>query len=309
MRVILFLLFTLFAFPAQALIVPERPAQGLFIADTVNIISKSDETRLQNIAANLYLEKQIPIVVVTIDSLLNYTDGEYLGIEAYSKKLFKYWKIGHKSHNYGVLVLISRDDKIARIQFGNGWGFLYDKQAQKIMDKIMIPFFEKRQYSKGITAGIKELDALARTELKFLVDETKIAAFIFIFILLGGLMTHYLITNMHDEFMKHQKKSAIFPGLYFIAIYILYLVTFLNHIEFWLIFFISTLLLFLMLFVYAFFYAKTHPLSNTIIHTATVFIMICLMPLAIFVWHAMQPRNEYGDGSADAGGGATGSWE
>ena len=223
--------------------------------------------------------------------------------------LFKQWKIGYTSHNYGVLVLISRDDKIARIQFGNGWGFLYDKQAQRIMDKTMVPLFEKRQYSEGIKLGVLELNKLARTELKFLVDEIKVALLVFIFFLLIGVMTHYLIQNMHDEYMKYQKKCAIFPGLYFGFLYLLYLFTVLNHIEFWLVFIASFIILLANLLVYSIFYAKTHSLTDTIIHTVTVFIMISLMPLYLMVVLSMRSRNEYGDGSADAGGGATGSWD
>lgn len=81
--IIIFLILTL---PAQALLVPERPSKGEFVADTINIIKETDETKIKNLAVKLYDERKIPIVVVTIDSLLSYTDGEYLGIEDYSKK-------------------------------------------------------------------------------------------------------------------------------------------------------------------------------------------------------------------------------
>lgn len=310
-KALLFLCVIFIVIPAHALIVPQKPAEGEYIADTTNLISKADEKAIQKVASTLYKELGIPIIVVTIDSLLSYTDGEYLGIEIYTKKLFNYWKIGSASHNYGILLLVSPGDKIARIQFGGGWGFLYDRQAQKIMDETMIPYFKKQQYSEGITAGVKELDRLARTKLKFLIDEKKIIAISIIFILIITAFMFFLIKNINSKYMKYQKIYACFVGFFYVFILLFHYIGVINYIEFLITMFSCLMITFISLLIYTFIYAKNHTATETLIQILTLIVMMVFAPMLVIVFFFLfiASNSEYNDGSADMGGGATGSWD
>lgn len=303
--------FLVWCLPAQAFLAPERPAEGVYIADTVDLITNTDEYEIKAIISKLDQDYRVPIIVVTIDSLLSYADGEYLGIEAYSKELFNFWGIGHAAHNYGVLVLISKNDRIARIQLGGGWGFLYDDHAQNIMDETLIPLFREGAFSQGIKQTVVKLDELARADLSFLINSQKITLAILLITLVNAVLFFVLITDIQNK----SKTVTIFcgtaTGAVYLVLYLIYSVNLLNHIEFLLTSAISLFFTMIFIGIYTAIYSKTHDATETIIATLKllglmVFGVIALLFSLLLVF---GNRNEYGGGTADGGGGATGSWE
>ena len=77
-------------------------------------------------------------------------NAEDKSIETYTQDLFDYWKLGLKEKNYGVILLVSLQDRKARIEFGQDWDHRYDKEAIKIMTDSVIPHFKEGQYAKGM---------------------------------------------------------------------------------------------------------------------------------------------------------------
>lgn len=296
---------------AQAFLAPERPNDGEYISDTIDIIQRHDEHTIRTITSKLDREYRIPIIVVTIDSFLSYTDGEYLGIEAYSKKLFNFWRIGHAVHNYGVLVLIAKNDKIARIQLGGGWGFIYDDHAQKIMGETMIPLFEKNEFSEGITQGVVALDKLARTDLSFLIDSRTVALSVLLITLINALIFFVLIGNIRAEDKRVTTYCSAATGIIYLLLYIVYSFAILNHLEFLLTAAISLTFTLAFIMIYSLIYSRTHSGSETTIATLKLFGLMIFGVIALLVSLLLLfgNRGEYGDGTADADGGATGSWD
>jgi uncharacterized protein len=81
--------------------------------------------------------------------------------------LFDQWGIGLASlegqeWNTGILLLISRDDRKARIELGGGWGRREDELCRQIMDNLIIPEFKQGRFSEGIVSGVEGLDKMAR---------------------------------------------------------------------------------------------------------------------------------------------------
>lgn len=295
---------------AHAFLVPERPAEGVYIADTVDLITNADEHEIKAIISKLDRDYRIPIVVVTIDSLLSYTEGEYLGIEAYSKKLFNFWGIGHAAHNYGVLVVISENDRIARIQLGGGWGFLYDDHAQKIMDETLIPLFREGAFSQGIKQTVVKLDELARTDLSFLISSQKITLATMLIILANALLFFVLIADIHNK----SKTLTIFcgtaTGAVYLVLYFVYSINLLNHIEFLVTSAISLFFTIIFIGIYAAIHSKTYDTAETTIATLELLgLMVFSVIVLLFILLLLHGnRGEYGDGTAGFGGGATGGW-
>lgn len=309
--IILLFFIAITTIPAKALLVPERPAVGEFIADTVDMISVADKVEIQQTAQRLQAEYKIPIIVVTIDSLLTYTEGEYLGIEKYSRELFKYWGIGHKAHNYGVLLLVSENDKVARIQFGGGWGFLYDDHAQAIMDEIIIPHFKNGAFSEGIKQGIISLDKLARTDLKFLVDQRKIIGSAFLLILVAGFLFYLIIISISERENNTAKVCAGSLGGLSLGLLTIYTFGGFNHIEFLIVLAIYVAIQLIGISIYGYVHAQTHSSIDTLKAIGLLLLFAIFMPIAVIITYLaiFGRHNEYGDGDADFGGGATGSWE
>lgn len=139
---------------------PQKPNNG-FIVDRAGLIDTATLNEIKQITQQVMKDEKIPIVVVTIDALASY-QSEHLSIETYAQNLFDAWGIGSQNRNYGVLLLISVGDRKARIELGKGWNHRYDREADQVMNQLMIPSFKQGQFSMGILEGVKGLDAMVR---------------------------------------------------------------------------------------------------------------------------------------------------
>jgi len=143
---------------------PTRPADrgaGGFIADEAKLVSDADATSIRAICEKLLTDKQTPIIVCTITSLADHNAAGWT-LERYATNLYDEWRIGSQQHNYGMLVLISKGDRKAKIELGAGWMRERDAACAGIMSMDMVPRFKQGDYSGGILAGVKQLDALGR---------------------------------------------------------------------------------------------------------------------------------------------------
>lgn len=152
--------------PAMARIDLERPGDREFIRDLAGMITEEDEEAIRERANQLLSDTATPILVVTIESMAGH-GGEGMRIETFAHMLFDQWEIGHaeidgQPWNTGILLLVSENDRKARIQLGAGWGREKDPLAQRIMDEQIIPRFKEGDFSAGIVAGVEALDAMAR---------------------------------------------------------------------------------------------------------------------------------------------------
>jgi uncharacterized protein len=143
-----------------------RPDQHEFILDQANLLTEADKTKIRQISEKLLKDKAAPIIVVTIDSMARH-GGAGLRIETFAQLLFDQWQIGPAKRgkqpwNYGMLLLVARDDRKARIELGAGWRRDKDVQAEQIMEQQIIPRFKQGDYSGGIVAGVESLDKLGR---------------------------------------------------------------------------------------------------------------------------------------------------
>ena len=140
---------------------PERPTNGSFLIDEGNMLNEAEEAEINKIAAQLFVEQRIPIIVATIPSL-GLFGAESLSIEAYARRLFDHWGIGSQERNYGMLVLVSYFDRKARIEFGASYAGRYNREAEDIMQGIIIPAFKEYRYGKGLVGSVVALDSVAR---------------------------------------------------------------------------------------------------------------------------------------------------
>jgi uncharacterized protein len=144
----------------------ERPGDREFVRDLAEMLDAKSKEQIQQLCARLLTDKATPIIVVTITSMAEH-GGDDMRIETFATLLFDQWQIGHakldgQDWNTGILLLVSRDDRKARIELGAGWGRREDALCQRIMDEQIIPHFKQGQFSAGIVAGVAALDKMAR---------------------------------------------------------------------------------------------------------------------------------------------------
>ncbi len=144
----------------------EPPEDGVFILDHGRMISDADGQRINAACGKLLSEKAVPIIVVTINSMAEH-GASGTRIETFATVLFDQWGIGHEqingqSWNRGILLLVSRNDRKARIELGADWAHDFDAVCQRVMNGHLIPRFKRGEYSGGIMAGVEGLDKMAR---------------------------------------------------------------------------------------------------------------------------------------------------
>lgn len=140
---------------------PDKPSPDHYYVDEAGLIDRQAGARIDHTAATLLAERKVPLYVVTISSLAEH-GAAGMSIERYATALFNRWGIGWKERNYGILLLISRKDREARIELGADWGAGSNPQARRVMDTIIVPAFKRGDYSAGIGDAVQGLDAMAR---------------------------------------------------------------------------------------------------------------------------------------------------
>ncbi len=152
---------------AQVIQLP-RPGERDFVVDKADLITPEHEQQIKQVCDKLLTDTASPLIVVTIESMATYLGpNRQLPWETFARVLFDEWGIGHLTTgnppNSGILLLVSRDDRKARIELGTGWSIDRDAATQHIMQNVIVPHFKRGDFSQGILAGVTELDRMART--------------------------------------------------------------------------------------------------------------------------------------------------
>ncbi len=145
----------------NAVTFPNKPSKEHFYVDPAGLLNASDAKTVDELAAALLSDEKIPVIVVTIPSLVSFQATD-MTIESYAQALFDEWGIGSQNRNYGILLLVSVGDRKARIELGQAWGGKNDQDATHIMDTLIVPSFKKGDFSGGIREGVNALDKMAR---------------------------------------------------------------------------------------------------------------------------------------------------
>jgi len=99
------------------------------------------------------------IAVLTIPTL----QGDDL--QDFSIRVAETWKIGHRGHDNGVILLVVRDDRKIRIEVGYGLeGVLPDATAYRIIQDVILPRFRERDFLRGIESGVSAIIQTVRGE-------------------------------------------------------------------------------------------------------------------------------------------------
>jgi len=133
-----------------------QPDAG-YVSDYANLLSAEEESRMERWLLQVEEKSKVEIIIVTINSLSDYIGAENDSVETFATALFNSFGIGNVPKNDGVLLLISKNDRKARIELGQYYGHSRDNDSSRIMQKIIIPQFKRGDYEKGITNGTEAI--------------------------------------------------------------------------------------------------------------------------------------------------------
>jgi uncharacterized protein len=135
---------------------PQRADQH--VNDFANVIVPAERAALTSELGALLRDRGVELVVVTVGSPDDYGMKDQ-SFEAFATELFNRWGIGDRRRNDGVLLLVAVGDHKVRIEMGSGYGAAYDAAMQQVIARDIVPQFREQQYSAGIVAGVRGIQA------------------------------------------------------------------------------------------------------------------------------------------------------
>ena len=141
---------------------PASPAPGGVVVDEAKLITPAHRQEIERLAGALMREHGYPVIVVTIRSLSAHGATAAYTIERYASEMLKVWSPDADRQGYGLTLLVSADDRLARIELGSAWHGAHDGRARAIMDRLIVPAFRRGEMSQGILAGVQGFDAMGR---------------------------------------------------------------------------------------------------------------------------------------------------
>ena len=215
MKKILLTLFLLVSF-LKADITEYFPKLDGRIVDQVNLISSPVKNDINTILEEHEKETSNQIVVVILDSLHDYQ------IEDYSYQLGRYWGVGQKDKNNGILLVIAMKEKKIRIEVGYGLeGALTDKIAYEIINYTIKPNFKASQYELGILKAINEIILAIKGEYtaKIVDDEfdaksNELISLGYFAVIFFSIFTHGISRRLRSQLIYKTTKASLFSSFF-----------------------------------------------------------------------------------------------
>jgi uncharacterized protein len=129
------------------------------IVDQANVIPAATRSAIEPKLADLESKSGIQLVVATVPSL----QGQE--IEPYANQLFRAWKLGEKSKNNGVLLLVAPNERRVRIEVGYGLEkTLTDALGKIIVTNAIAPRFKAGDFGGGVARGVDDIITVLTTD-------------------------------------------------------------------------------------------------------------------------------------------------
>lgn len=161
MKKLLVLLCFLGVYSLQAQDYPPVPKVQKPVYDYAQLLSSSQEQRLNQKLIKYADTTSTQIVVVTIESL------EGSEIQYYGAELAQKWGIGQKGKDNGLLILVSKNDRKVGIQTGYGLeGSLTDALSRRVIEYYITPEFKKGNFYAGLDQGTTAIIQILAGEFK-----------------------------------------------------------------------------------------------------------------------------------------------
>ncbi len=153
---------------ASAQSTPERFPQniGALVTDLGNVLPEADQQALESRLERLRAETGVTFAIVTISGI----PGGAAQLESYATGLFNAWGIGNLDRNDGILLLYSAPDKAVRLELGQGYGQDFDRVAQGIVDRVLVPELREGRIPKAMSEGVTQV--IERIALPFVQRAT-----------------------------------------------------------------------------------------------------------------------------------------
>ncbi len=134
--------------PVALAATPDFPELKGRVVDQADLMDQSSRASVEEALAAHESKTGQQVVVATLKSL----DG--VSIEEYGYQLGRFWGIGQKGKNNGLLLIVAPHERAVRIEVGYGLeGTMTDAISHLIINRIILPRFKEGDYPRGIVQG------------------------------------------------------------------------------------------------------------------------------------------------------------
>jgi uncharacterized protein len=135
------------------------PSLTARVTDLTGTLSGGAVTRIEAKLADLEAKKGSQIAVLIVPT----TQPEE--IEQFGIRVEDTWKLGRKSVDDGVILIVAKNDRRVRIEVGRGLeGALPDAVANRIITETITPHFKLGDYDGGVEAGVDQMISVVNGE-------------------------------------------------------------------------------------------------------------------------------------------------
>ena len=125
------------------------------VVDAAHVLNSPTLAKIDAQLQALETKSGIQLEVATVPSL----QGQ--DIAPFANELFRFWKLGEKTTNNGVLLLVAPHEHQVRIEVGYGLeGTLTDVLSNVIITHAMVPHFKNGDISGGVSSGVDDIIAV-----------------------------------------------------------------------------------------------------------------------------------------------------
>jgi uncharacterized protein len=144
---------------ASAVAGPTFPPLTGRVVDGAGLLDGGAAARLDSQLAAFERASGIQLVIATLPDLQGYE------IEEFGYQLGRFWGIGQKDKNNGVLLIVAQAERKVRIEVGYGLeGTLTDALSANIIQSVIVPRFKAGQFEVGIEEGAGAVMAALKGE-------------------------------------------------------------------------------------------------------------------------------------------------
>lgn len=157
------------------------PSLQKYVNDYANILSPSDVSRINSLAARIEENTTVQVAILTIDST------QPMSIEEYAVNVFEKSGIGFKDKNNGILIVAAINDRKWRIEVGYGLEpIINDAKAGLIGRTYITPAFREDRYGDGLYDAVDATYKVIQNsgDTSFISEQTDSGAIILIVILM-----------------------------------------------------------------------------------------------------------------------------
>ena len=153
------LLALVLALPAHAQGLLPVPALTAHVMDQTATLSAQERAALESKLTQFEQTRGTQLVVLLVPTTQPET------IESYAQRIGASWKIGRNDIGDGLLVVVAKNDRAARIETTRALeGAVPDLAASRIIEQVMLPHFRDGDYATGLDQAADQLIARVKGE-------------------------------------------------------------------------------------------------------------------------------------------------